>query len=66
MKSDQGVRICRSCKTKIILKEVPQWWDENGYGYSTKLCQCPECNEIIIVEYNEDPSLDINKDTRWF
>ena len=66
MKSDQGVRICRNCKEKIILKEIYQWWDENGYGYSTKLCECPICRNVNVIEYNEDPSLDINKDTRWF
>ena len=41
-------------------------WDEKGLGYSTKLCQCSECKTLNIIEYYEDCSLDINKDTRYY
>lgn len=42
------------------------YWDEKGYGYSVKLCNCPECNTPNVIKYYEDHGLDLNKDTRWF
>ena len=57
---------CIKCRTKHIIKPEQTFWDEHGYGYSTKLCKCPTCNNIIILEYYEDHGLDINKDTRWY
>ena len=41
-------------------------WDENGYGYSTKLFVCPKCGKILVVEYIEDYGLDVNNDERMY
>lgn len=57
---------CKKCGYSFVIKPDMIYWDEKGYGYSTKLCRCPECNTSIIIEYYEDHGLDINKDTRWY
>ena len=28
---------CPKCGTSYVFKPDEAWWDENGYGYSTKL-----------------------------
>lgn len=40
---------CFSCGNELIIK-----WDENGYGYSTKLGVCPGCGKVVILEIIED------------
>lgn len=64
----QEIRIvkCKCCSNDIEIDPEKILWDEHGYGYSTKLYLCPECGKHLILEYYEDPSLDINIDTRWY
>lgn len=63
----QEALICKRCGCRIIINDNKNIiWDENGYGYSTKLCRCHGCNTLNVIEYYEDCSLDINKDTRWY
>jgi hypothetical protein len=57
---------CKKCKTIFSYSPEDIWWDESGTGYSTKLCKCPECGCINVIQYNEDRSLDINNDRRFF
>ena len=64
--ANQEVRICKKCGFKWWAIKEEEYWDENGYGYSTKLCNCPSCNTPKVIKYYEDCSLDINTDTRWF
>lgn len=64
LSNTQEIQICKKCGSKI--KDAKIIWDEKGLGYSTKLCQCSECKTLNIIEYYEDCSLDINKDTRYY
>ena len=57
---------CRKCHNVWHPEKDKIYWDEKGHGYSTKLCNCPECNTVNIIEYYEDRGLDINKDTYWY
>jgi hypothetical protein len=58
--------ICKQCESYIEIQNVKIIWDEKGSGYSTKLCQCPNCKTLNVIKYYEDCSLDLNKDTRYF
>lgn len=42
------------------------WFDEQGYGYSTKLTQCPHCGKIVILKHIEDYGLNVNSDRRFY
>ena len=54
--------LCKKCKKK----ELNLKWDENGFGYSTILGECPNCGHIEVVEYVEDRCLDVNNDPRFY
>lgn len=56
--------ICKSCGHKIQPEKI--WFDDNGYGYSTKLGKCTECNKITILAYINDKNLDVNNDKRYY
>lgn len=58
--------VCIKCGQVWKPHKDDYYWDEKGYGYSAKLCNCPECNTPKIIKYYEDHGLDLNKDTRWF
>lgn len=57
---------CKKCKTTFSYKPEDTWWDEKGYGYSTKLCRCPECGCINVIKHDQDVGLDINSDSRYY
>lgn len=58
---------CKSCKTSSMIEPDDYWYDESGYGYSTKLCKCPNCNKIIIMGHKEDYGFSkLNTDKRYF
>lgn len=40
---------CFACGNELSIK-----WDEDGYGYSTKLGICPGCGKVIILQIIED------------
>ncbi len=63
---NQEILICRKCGYRWKVSNEIIYWDEHGLGYSTKLCNCEKCNTPNVMEYNEDCSLDLNKDTRWY
>ena len=63
---DHEARICKKCGFKWWMNEEDEYWNEQGYGYSVKLCDCPECGTPKIIKYYEDCSLDLNTDTRWY
>ena len=41
---------CDKCNKEFLAK---YWWDETGYGYSTKLTKCPDCGKIFIKESDD-------------
>ena len=45
---------CKKCAHSIDLNLINAFWDETGYGYSTKLCVCPECGSYVVIKYEED------------
>ena len=54
---------CSNCNDVFLMK---CWWDESGYGYSTKLARCPQCGKIIVVKMVEDRWMDVNSDIRYY
>lgn len=62
-KDNRLLLTCEKCNNTAMM---PTWWDEHGYGYSTKLAQCPQCGNIIIIKYIKDHGLDINNDIRYY
>lgn len=57
---------CKSCKSNQVIFPGECWFDECGYGYSTKLTKCPNCGKIIVVKYIEDSGLDLNLDDKYY
>ena len=57
---------CIQCGSVDEYPDENFWWDDHGYGYSTKLVRCKHCNKINIVRYQEDFGLDVNNDMRWY
>lgn len=57
---------CKKCGKSFIFKPDDIWWDEKGFGYSTKLTKCKKCGCINVVKHIEDYSLDVNNDERFY
>lgn len=56
--------ICEKCNRETHRPYM--WWDESGYGYSTKLWKCRICNGIQIAYIKQDKGLDVNADERFY
>ena len=63
---DKSNLTCKKCKEKFVYFPEETWWDEKGYGYSTKLVKCPHCGCINVVKHVEDYGLDVNSDDRFY
>lgn len=50
-------KTCMRCRTNFVWFPEECYWDENGYGYSTKLCKCPNCNTPNVIEYKVDRAM---------
>lgn len=44
---------CIQCGSVDEYSDENFWWDDHGYGYSTKLVRC-NCGQINIVKYQVD------------
>lgn len=42
------------------------FFDDYGYGYSTKLVKCKCCGKINIVRYYQDRAMKLNNDSRFY
>ena len=45
--------VCIQCGKKISVDKNDGWWNDSGYGYSTKLTRC-NCGQLNIVKYQLD------------
>lgn len=45
---------CYKCGRLFFYEDKDTFWDESGYGYSTKLVKCPYCGTYHVVKYVED------------
>ena len=41
----------------FVYKPEDTWFDDKGYGYSTKLCKCKYCGQINIIKHFEDRAI---------
>ena len=57
---------CKNCKEVISYSQDDCFWDDKGFGYSTKLIKCPKCGALIIVGYQEDRAMKLNNDDRYY
>jgi RNase P subunit RPR2 len=64
--SVQNYCICKSCNSYFVFNPDDAKWDEQGYGYSTKLVKCKECGRINVIKYIEDNGLNVNNDMRFY
>ena len=57
---------CISCgRFKIQPENI--WFNEQGYGYSTRLTKCPHCERIIVLGHIEDYGFSkLNTDERLY
>lgn len=49
--------LCKKCECTFDSNEYI--YDEHGTGYATKLVKCPECGELVVVEYLEDYAMQV-------
>lgn len=45
---------CKKCKRNFKFSKEQTYWDEKGYGCSTKLVNCPHCNCPNVVKISVD------------
>lgn len=57
---------CNQCKSINDYENTDMYFDDKGYGYSTKLAKCKQCKGIIIVKHLEDSWLNVNEDERYY
>ena len=57
---------CGNCGD-FIYENTEIYFDENGYGYSTKLVKCPSCGRPVVIGHYEDRAMKkLNKDNRYY
>lgn len=56
---------CVKCKNEFTFDNKDTYFDERGYGYSTKLVKCKVCGCPNVVKYIDDIHLNINYDD-WY
>ena len=57
--------ICNKCGIPFQYNESDIFFDDHGFGYSTKLVRCKYCGKVHILKYYED-NLNINFDSRYY
>ena len=48
---------CAKCSEIFVYKPEDTWFDDKGYGYSTKLCKCKYCGQINVIKHFEDRAM---------
>lgn len=67
MKKEQAQEhICKKCGQSFSYKKANTYFDDKGYGYSTRLIDCPHCNTINVLKYYEDRAMKLNNDSRFY
>lgn len=58
--------LCSRCGVKINVNDY--YYDDEGFGYSTKLCRCPGCGQVNILGYELDihHAISVNDDPRYY
>lgn len=57
---------CAKCAETIVYDKSEAYFDDKGYGYSTKLLICPHCNTPNVLRYYEDRAMKLNRDSRFY
>ena len=67
MKTEKALEhICSKCGQAFSYVRKDTYFDDKGYGYSTRLIGCPHCNTINVLKYYEDQSMKLNNDSRYY
>lgn len=57
---------CEKCKENFKYENSNTYFNDGGYGYSTKLVNCPQCNTPYVIRYIEDETINLNEDERYY
>ena len=58
---------CKKCGSDFTFLPEECFWDEKGFGYSTKLVKCSDCGCINVVKHVEDYGFSkMNEDVRLY
>lgn len=57
---------CSSCHEEYMYDSTEVFYDDHGYGYSTKLVKCKYCGKINIIRYFDDRAMKLNNDSRFY
>lgn len=61
----QNNHTCAKCHEDFIFYPEDVSWHEHG-TYSAKTVNCPFCNQINIIKYQNAAGLYVNKDSRYY
>lgn len=64
-KNHENLVQCKKCTHVVRYNNNDTYWDESG-SCSVKLVKCPLCGTPIIIKYEEELSLYVNEDERYF
>ena len=53
---------CKKCAQAFEYSPKDAIWDDNGYGYSTKLVRCKHCQTLNVIKILEDRDYK----SRWY
>lgn len=57
---------CKRCGESFSYDSKDTYFDDHGYGYSTKLVKCSHCNTPNVIKHHEDKWLDVNNDEKYY
>ena len=57
---------CKRCGESFSYDSKDTYFDDHGYGYSTKLVKCSHCNTPNVIKRHEDKWLDVNNDEKYY
>ena len=57
---------CKKCGEVFTYLHNQTYFDDTGYGYSTRLIKCPHCNTPNVLKHYEDRAMKLNNDSRFY
>ena len=57
---------CKRCGQSFEYTSEDTYFDNQGFGYSTKLVKCSHCNTPNVIKHHEDKWLDVNNDEKYY
>lgn len=66
MNDEKYEQKCKKCHVWFEYDQNEVIFDDNGYGYSTKLVKCKHCGCLNVIKHYEDKAMQLNNDSRFY